>query len=50
MPNTVDERRTFLEGLNLNEETINTIIDAEDKPETVHEWSKLEEVMNRESN
>jgi hypothetical protein len=43
-----DERKAYLESLGLDAESVNSILDAEDDPSTLHEWSELDEVLRRE--
>ena len=40
-----EERKSLLEQLNLTEETINTILDAEDDPSTLYDWADLKEML-----
>ena len=42
----VDDRRLMLEDLDLNEETINAILEAEDSPEALHTFTSWEDLLD----
>ena len=44
-----DSRRAFLESLNLDKESVDSIIEAEDSPETLHTLNSWEDLLS-ESN
>ena len=42
------DKRMFLESLNLTEETINSIVEAEENPESLKDYTSWEDMMNEE--
>ena len=46
--NKVDDRKIFLESLKLNEDSVNSILEAEDSPDTVHVLNSWEELFGED--
>ena len=44
-----DNRRVFLESLNLTKESIDSIIEAEDSPETLHTLTSWEDLFGEDN-